>query len=179
MARFALQVDSEVDLVLREPWTDVPLYELAVANLDRLREWEPWAQGEQTVEITRAYARAQLRAWVDGTVVPTAIRVDGRLVGSASARINAYARTAEVGYWLDRDAVGRGIATRATGALVDHLSTELGVRRVEIRASMDNRRSRAVAERLGFSFEGRMRAAMAVGDRVDDVALYSRLFLDG
>ena len=50
---------------------------------------------------------------------------------------------------------------------------ELGLSRIELRTSVANTRSRALAERLGFGFEGVLRAALQFAHRADDVALYS------
>ncbi len=47
--------------------------------------------------------------------------------------------------------------------------------RITIRARTDNVRSRAVAERLGFTFEGVMREALLVQEDHHDAALYSLL----
>jgi ribosomal-protein-serine acetyltransferase len=46
---------------------------------------------------------------------------------------------------------------------------------VEIRTDIENRRSRALAERLGFQYEGVLRQAYWVGDRYSDDAVYSML----
>jgi ribosomal-protein-serine acetyltransferase len=51
----------------------------------------------------------------------------------------------------------------------------LGMNRVEVRAGVENLRSRRVAERLGFSLEGVMRQAERLGDRFIDHAVYAIL----
>ena len=43
---------------------------------------------------------------------------------------------------------------------------------MELRTSVGNRRSRAVAERLGFDYEGLMPGGLQFMNRADDVALY-------
>jgi ribosomal-protein-serine acetyltransferase len=47
--------------------------------------------------------------------------------------------------------------------------------RVEIRARVENARSRAVAERLGFKQEGVLRDEERVGDHYADRVLYAML----
>lgn len=173
MSRFTIDLGAGADLVLREAWTVEPLHALIVKNLNRLRQWESWAHGEQTVEGLTWFTNHELTEWVAGRGVPTAIRLDGALVGSVAARIDPYAGTADLGYWVDADQEGKGLATRAATAVLDHLRTEIGVRRIEIRSAGENTRSRAVAERLGFAYEGTLRRGQVVGDAVHDVALYA------
>ena len=50
--------------------------------------------------------------------------------------------------------------------------------RVEIRAAPENRRSRAIPERLGFTEEGTLRQAERVGERYLDSAVYAMLAED-
>jgi ribosomal-protein-serine acetyltransferase len=65
--------------------------------------------------------------------------------------------------------------TRAVKALIDHAFGELGLHRVEIRAAAENRRSRAIPERLGFEQEGILREAERVGERYQDLVVYGLL----
>ena len=65
---------------------------------------------------------------------------------------------AMVGYWLAREARGRGAATRAVRLLVDWTFLETGVIRFELYTDVANERSGRVALRAGFEFEGIRRA---------------------
>ena len=60
----------------------------------------------------------------------------------------------EIGYWLAEHHAGRGVMTRCCLAVIDYGIGELGLHRIQILADALNRRSRAVAERLGFTLEG-------------------------
>jgi ribosomal-protein-serine acetyltransferase len=112
---------------------------------------------------------------VEGRALPLLLRRKGAIVGSVGARIDAYAGTAELGYWVDADAEGHGLVRRGLERVIRHLLDDLKVRRIEIRTSTHNTRSRALSERLGFSLEGVVREAIQVGDNIHDVALYSLL----
>jgi len=75
---------------------------------------------------------------------------------------------AEVGYWVTRQARGRGIATRAVTALCRWGFEELGLQRIGWQALVGNWPSRAVAERCGFRFEGTRRGGLVQrGQRFD------------
>jgi ribosomal-protein-serine acetyltransferase len=59
--------------------------------------------------------------------------------------------------------------------MIAYAFCSLNVNRVEIRAEPSNTRSRAVAERLGFTMEGILRQVVNMGDRFADRAVYSLL----
>lgn len=63
----------------------------------------------------------------------------------------------EVGYFLLQDKTGQGYATEAARALVEAAFNQLGALRVDLQCAADNRASQRVAERLGFTLEGRQR----------------------
>ncbi len=161
-------------LALRDLGTVAEAHRLTLANLDRLRRWEDWAHREQTEEGSRAYTRIQLAGFAEGRTLPLVILQDGAVVGSLGARIDVQRETAELGYWVDGAAEGRGLVTRSVLAVVQHLAAERGVHRFEIRTALQNRRSRAVAERCGFQLEGVLHGAFRVGAERHDVALYGR-----
>ncbi|NTW87022.1 MAG: GNAT family N-acetyltransferase, partial [Holophagaceae bacterium] len=84
-------------------------------------------------------------------------------------------RSAAIGYWLAREAEGQGLMTRAVTALLRHGFRDLKLNRIEIRAGIRNRRSRAIPERLGFRREGTLRQAERLADRFVDHAVYGLL----
>jgi ribosomal-protein-serine acetyltransferase len=68
--------------------------------------------------------------------------------------------------------------TEAVRALFDHAVRALKLNRIEIRAGVDNTRSRAIPARLGFKQEGILRQAERVGDRFVDHLVYAMLAED-
>jgi RimJ/RimL family protein N-acetyltransferase len=74
----------------------------------------------------------------------------------------------EVGFLVSPRARGRGYAGAAVGAICRWGFTELGLRRIEWRAEVGNDASRRVAEKAGFTLEGRLRQALRInGERRD------------
>ncbi|MFM2485714.1 GNAT family N-acetyltransferase [Celerinatantimonas yamalensis] len=61
----------------------------------------------------------------------------------------------EIGYWLKSSCVGMGYMTEAVKTLEDYAFNDLNAKRVEIKAAEGNLKSRAVAERCGYEFEGK------------------------
>jgi ribosomal-protein-serine acetyltransferase len=151
------------------------LHALIERNRAGLARWLRWARGqtpEETLEfVRRARASAAARESLQRGVV-----VDGQIVGMVGmARVDAENHCAEIGYWLDEAHRGRGLMTAAVAALVDLAFDDWQLNRVEIRTDVENLPSRALAERLGFRYEGVLRQAYWVGDRYSDDAVYSML----
>lgn len=84
-------------------------------------------------------------------------------------------RRAVVGTWLGRRFWGTG-ANRASKALIARLSfSVLGLERLGAYADLDNPRSQAALEALGFQREGVLRRWHRHGEQVHDVMVYSWL----
>jgi ribosomal-protein-serine acetyltransferase len=160
--------------VLEEPDAD-ELYALIDANRAYLARWLPWA-GEQTRDGTVEFIRATRRQLIDRAGFQAAIVEGGRIVGVIGFHgIDWHHRSTSIGYWLAEDAQGRGTMTEAVRAIVSHALRVWGLNRVEIRASVENERSRALIERLGFHYEGVARQAFRLPDGYHDDAVYSML----
>jgi ribosomal-protein-serine acetyltransferase len=100
----------------------------------------------------------------------------GSIVGVVgNHRIDWDDRWTSIGCWLVVSAQGNGTMTLAARALVDYVFSGSKLNRVEIRAGVENTRSRAVIERLGFTLEGVRRQAERLGDRYIDHAVSSML----
>ncbi len=80
-----------------------------------------------------------------------------------------------IGYYLAREARGRGLMTRAVRMVSRWAFENLPVDRIEIPVIADNRPSRRVAERAGYSFEGVLRSHTIIKGRRRDMAMYSLL----
>lgn len=82
----------------------------------------------------------------------------GELAGSIGyCDIDLENRKAEIGYWLGQEYEGNGLITKAVNVLIEHAFEQLGLNKVEIGVATDNRRSRAIPEKLGFQREGELR----------------------
>jgi RimJ/RimL family protein N-acetyltransferase len=84
----------------------------------------------------------------------------------------------DIGYWLARQARGRGVMTRAVRLLSRWVFDNLPIERIQITVQPDNSASRAVAERAGYAFEGILRSYIEIKGRPRDAAMYSLLRAD-
>jgi len=166
--------------VLR-PYSEADAAELTAVvaeNREHLARWMPWAAtyGHQDSLDYIARTRAQIEA-EDG--FEGAIVVGGEIVGGAGFhardRLN---HSTSIGYWLAAEAQGSGLMTATVRALVEHAFGAWELHRVVIEAVVDNARSRAIPERLGFTEEGVLREAKLVRGRYEDAALYAMLVSD-
>lgn len=102
------------------------------------------------------------------------VEAGGVLGGAALHHLDPMRDIVEVGYWLFTHARGRGVATRAVGALIEHAFAN-GIFRVEAHVRLGNTASERVLERLGFEREGVKRRLLRHEGKRVDATLFSRL----
>jgi RimJ/RimL family protein N-acetyltransferase len=76
---------------------------------------------------------------------------DGTIVGGCSLQVSGGGGL-EPGYWIGVPFWGRGYASEAARALVDHAFTDLDCERLTCRARVSNPASRRVLEKCGFEW---------------------------
>jgi ribosomal-protein-serine acetyltransferase len=147
-------------------------------NRAHLARWMPWAATygyqDSLDYIARTQAQIEGENGFEGAIV-----VGGEIVGGAGLHsVDRLNRSTSIGYWLTARAVGSGLMTATVRALVDLAFGDWELHRVVIEAVVDNARSRAIPERLGFTQEGVLREAKLVRGRYEDAALYAMLASD-
>lgn len=105
----------------------------------------------------------------DGEVLCGAIRLKN---------IDRDDRKAQVGYFLGSGFVGKGIVTSSMRSVIAFCFDTLALNRLELRCAAGNRRSMAVAERLGFTHEGVMRQDEFLNGEFVDQHVYGLLRSD-
>jgi ribosomal-protein-serine acetyltransferase len=173
MFHFVLAPDRELRLL--EESDAEELYALVEREREHLARWLPWA-ASQTLADTQAFLGLSRKQLADNNGFQSAIVEAGRIVGTVGFhRVDWANRATSVGYWLAEGAQGRGTMTLAVRALVDWAFRGWGLHRVELRAAVENDRSRAVAQRVGFREEGLLREVELVGGRYLDHIVYAVL----
>ena len=142
----------------RKEWSEV-----RSRNSDWLARWEasnPLPGGglpdyRQMVRSLKAQA-AQATAlpfliteWTPGFREPLIV---GQL--TVSSIVWGSAMSATLGYWVDKDRAGHGIAPTAVALVTDYCFQTLGLHRMEINIRPENGPSLRVVEKLGFRDEG-------------------------
>jgi ribosomal-protein-serine acetyltransferase len=139
---------------------------------DRLGTWMPWIETTPTKDDERRWLEQVVSS---GSLDGCGIWVEGEFAGGIGLMLDAFGHAAEIGYWIRSSFEGRGLVTRACEALIDHAFDGVGVHRVVIRAGVENVRSRAIPERLGFTFEGVAREEGRGTGHFYDLAVYGLL----
>ena len=140
------------------------LFEAIAESREHLRPWEPFADGHQAVEECRDLIIRLIIRWMAQWMLREYLSVglwDGathRYIGNSGRRPHNWeAGYFEIGYWVRASAAGQGYITESVKLLVEYAFIHLHANRVEIRCNERNERSAAVARRLGFVQEGRLR----------------------
>ena len=175
-------VETPRTLLLPIEVNDGPeLWEAVDGSRWHLERWLPWVPFNNTPEASQRYAEACVADWDAGRAVRFAIRDrhtrDLLGVVGLDSCVHLH-RSCELGYWLRREATGKGLMTEAARACVDFAFTRMAIHRMRCAAATDNFASLRVIARLGFRFEGIARQAELVGTRWLDHALFARLAHD-
>jgi len=173
---FEVRIGPEVALRLLEARHSDELYQLIRQNWERLRVWVPWLRLTSTVDQTREYVQRSLHRFANGKGFSAGIWLGDQLVGQIALEyIDRDNRLTEIGYWIDAGVEGKGIVTKACQHLVDYAFGELDLNRVQIRCAVENTRSRAIAQRLGFVEEGVLRQVEQLETGYVDLVIYGML----
>jgi ribosomal-protein-serine acetyltransferase len=147
------RVDDGDDLVIRL-WADDDAEALSAAvveSIEHLRPWMAWIEHEPlSIDDRRAFIAEGLRQWAEGGDAVYGIWLDGRVAGGTGLHRRGVPRTLEIGYWLHPAFVGRGVASRVASALTSAALDVPVIDAVEIHHALDNQRSAAVPQRLGY-----------------------------
>lgn len=173
---FAIPLTADGELRPLEPWQA----EEFLAHADRARahvaRWISWIARSTDLDS----ARASLQGYADRQAADTGrlygIWLRGTLVGGCMfPTFDVALRRCEIGVWTEPAGEGHGLVTAAVRHLLDYALIERGLNRAEWRNSPENPRSRAVAERIGMTYEGTLRQSFMNQGAVHDSEVRSML----
>jgi RimJ/RimL family protein N-acetyltransferase len=168
-------------VVALRPWEERDVHDIAIACCDdEIARWLDQVPQPYTDADAREYVAMTRRAWKDSTAATFAITdaVTGEVLGSIGVHwLDPAQSVGEVGYWVKREARGRGVASGALRLVASWAIDGCGLQRLQLRADALNLASQQVAEAVGFTREGVSRSIRfntRQGRRVDFV-VYSLL----
>ena len=152
------------------------VFALVQKNKAWLQTAMDWPQYVLSIEDSRKMAQGNYLLHHRGYAKMFLIFQQQKMVGVVSFnQIEPTNKTAYIGYWLDKDALGKGIISRAVQAVVEKYAREGVVRRFVIKCIVSNVASNQVALRNGFSFEGRLKQAEFLNGEFHDQNIYGRI----
>ena len=127
------------------------LFALTDQNREFLKQWLPWLDTVTTPSDTRVFIEAQLARFQRGEGLHVALFYRDKIAGVLGYNRRDQANAiGHIGYWLAREYTGKGIMTASVRDLIELGFRYYSLNRVEIRCAVDDRKSRAIPERLGF-----------------------------
>lgn len=141
---------------------EIPLSTAINNSLASLQQWMPWAK-DTSLKATQTFVRQAVFHWQSqqGNAFPMVVihKADQKIIGASgyterSTPIKAFY---EIGYWLDMEYQGQGLATECVNALTRYALDAIGANRVQLRMQIENTKSVAVAKRCGFKCEATIR----------------------
>ncbi|MFD6053923.1 GNAT family N-acetyltransferase [Agromyces sp. NPDC060279] len=190
-----IELDGGIELRAIAPGDGAPLAAAYERNRAHLAPWEP----ERTPEFFSASVQerevaASLRRLAEGTAIPLVLvergdRAGGgdgggepageRIVGrvNLSDLVRGVFQNAHLGYWIDAERQGRGLATAAVGGAL-HFARRAGLHRVQAGTLVHNAASQTVLERNGFTRIGLAPRYLRIAGEWQDHVLFQRLLDD-
>ncbi|VFQ46799.1 GNAT family N-acetyltransferase [Desulfoluna butyratoxydans] len=173
---FYRQLDRHIQLRLSVPHFADELFQLTEKNRDYLKRWLPWLDSIKKPEDTRHFIDLQRHRFSKGLALHETIFYRGRIAGVLGYNLLDHANgIGHIGYWMGEEYTGKGIMTRAVKDLVMMGYHYWDLQKVEIRCGVENIRSRAIPERLGFTEEGTLRRVEKFYDQYRDLVVYGLL----
>jgi len=167
--------DGAIRLRLRAD-SDVPALVAACQDPDVIRWTRVPDHYDERAAAEWATESARQREGGEGLHLAIADAGSDEFLGSIGTRaISRSDARWDIGYFLAPQARRRGVMTNAVQMLSGWVFDNLAVERLEITIQPENTRSRAVAERAGYAFEGILRSHTVIKGTRRDVAMYSLL----
>lgn len=160
------------------PWLEddeSALCEAVLESRAQLSSWMPWCHPQYSIEDSRSWISARLKAFPAGEDYAFGIFDEAnRLLGGCGLnKISQEERIANLGYWVRSSAICRGVASSAIQLLVEWAFANTQLFRLEILASTQNIPSQRAAEKAGAIREGVLRSRINRGGKSHDCVVYS------
>jgi ribosomal-protein-serine acetyltransferase len=173
---FAHALDDDAELRILELRHAPEFLAFVDDNREYLGRWLRWGTEITTLEHAEEFLQRGAARFAEDGLPWIGIWHGGEMAGGLLFfPINRGIASTDVGYWLGEKFEGAGLMTRALTIALDYAFDVIGLNRVGLEAEVDNVRSRALAERMGFQLEGVRRQVWQVRGELVDNAAYSLL----
>ncbi len=155
------------------------IYRAVRENLEELKLWMPWVTDDYSIDTARDFIKTNLIEFAENNTFAVAVALNEKIVGTIGLHhLDSANKSVQIGYWLDKQAQGKGLATRCCRVPINYAFEDLGLNRIQINCNVENAKSRAIPERLGFRLEGILRQVEWLNNDFRDWAIYAMLAED-
>ncbi len=173
---FYRKIDENLKVGLTVPQFTDALFRLTDQNREFLKQWLPWLDTVLKPSDTLAFIELQLDRFGKGEAMHQSLFYQDRIAGVLGFNLIDQANgIGHLGYWLGEEFTGKGLMTTAVRDLIHQGLSNWQLQRIEIRCAVNNHKSRAIPERLGFKKEGTLRRAEKVYESYNDHVVYGLL----
>ena len=147
-------------------------------SLEHLRPWMPWVHNEPEPIEQKVQRLKTFRGTFDlgqDFIYGIFNTDETKLLGGTGLHTRLGENELEIGYWIHKDHVNRGLVTESTAALIKVAFEIIHVHRIEIHCDPGNLASAAVPRKLGFTNEGTLRAKTRFLDSWSDSMIWGLL----
>lgn len=143
------------------------------AKLQKTTKYLTW-RPHKSREYTKEYLEYLGTRYKTGDFYDWAITLDGKMIGTCGfTRFEPQNDLVEIGYVVNPEYWGQGIATEAAKKVIEFGFRVLGVHRIEAKYMAGNTASRRVMEKLGMRYEGEFTDAIKVHGEYKTVGVCS------
>ncbi len=167
-------VDDLISLEKLEAEHAAEIFDMASRNKLYLREFLPWIDHADSIQFFENFISDSLSRYILEIEYPFVIKYENIIIGRIGLyNVDQKNKIAEIGYWIDEKMQGNGVISKSCKSIVDYAFSTLNLNRIEIKCAVENSRSNAIPERIGFSHEGILRQAGIIRGKFHDLHLYS------
>ena len=151
-----------------------PIFNTIDREREYLGKWLPFVELTKDISFTNQFIENYLNS--EKVNLTFAITFQKQFVGIIGLKdTDPDNKKTEIGYWISERFQGKGIMTHSCKTLVDYIFNSKDINRIQIKAATENLKSRAIPERLGFTFEGIERDGELHNYGFVDLAIYGLL----
>jgi len=148
-------IDRYSYLSIPEPKDAEELFELIDGNREHLGKFLGWVQHNNSSQDSLNFINSLDHSDVYNEKFAFFIMHRDKIAGVVDFHKGRKSSNAlEIGYWLAKGYVGKGLMTKSCAALIDYAFKNSDVNRIVINTDTKNYKSQAVPSRLGFTREG-------------------------
>lgn len=138
--------------------SDAKEFQVAVLeSVEHVSEWLPWCTPAYSLQDAKDWTTSAEKVWKAGTDYRFIIedRETKKILGTVGInQVVSQHKVGNMGYWVRKIAINKGVCTKAAQLVAKYAFSELGFLRIEIHIHTENVASNSVASKLGGKYEG-------------------------